>query len=77
VIDTAVNVALLGLRDGALEPRTGGGELRGARQTIAHLVQASAEALVIDAAVNVTLLFFRHGALEPRTRGGELPGGST
>jgi hypothetical protein len=39
--------AEVGLRDGALEPRTGGGELPGARQPVAHLVQASAEARVI------------------------------
>jgi hypothetical protein len=43
VIDAAVNVTLLGLGDGALVPRPGGGELAGARQAGAHLVQASAE----------------------------------
>jgi hypothetical protein len=40
VIDAAVNVALLFGDDGALEPWTGVGELPGARQAIAHLVQA-------------------------------------
>jgi hypothetical protein len=40
VIDPMVNVALLGLRDSALEPGLGGGELNGA-----HRVQASAKAL--------------------------------
>jgi hypothetical protein len=73
VIDTAVNVALLGLSDSALEPRTGGAKLPGARQAIAHQVQACTEALVINTAMNVALLFFRDGALEPRTGGAELP----
>ena len=56
VIDAAVNVALLLFRYGALEPRLCGGELTGACQAVARLVQAFAEARVIDAAVNVALL---------------------
>ena len=74
VIDAAVNVALLGLSDGALVPRPGGGELTGAQQAVAHLVQASAAGGVIDAAVNVALLLGGDGALAPRPCGGELTG---
>ena len=74
MIDPAVNVALLLLRDSALVPRTRGGELTGARQAVAHLVQACAEALVIDPAVHVALLRLRDRALEPGTRRGELAG---
>jgi len=74
VIDSAVNVALLFFRDGALEPRTRGAELPGARQTAADLVQTSAKALVIDTALNVALLFFRNSTLEPRTGGATPPG---
>src|SRR5258706_610813 len=74
VIDAAVNVALLLSGDGALVPRTGVGELTGARQTVAHVVQGYAEALVIDAAVNVALLLSSDGAFVPPTSVRELAG---
>jgi hypothetical protein len=72
VIDASVNVALLLDGDGALVPRTGGGELTGARQAGADAIQASAQAVVINAAANVALLGLRDGALVPWTGGGEL-----
>jgi hypothetical protein len=74
VIDPAVNVALLGFRDGALEPGTGCTELTGAAQAVAHLVQASAKARVIDPAVNIALLGLHDGALEPHTSSDKLAG---
>jgi hypothetical protein len=49
LIDAAVNVVLLLGVDGALVPRTSGGELAGARQAEADLMQACAEVFVVDA----------------------------
>jgi hypothetical protein len=63
-MDSAVDVALLLFRYGALVPRTGGGKLTGARQTVTHLVQARAEARVMDSAVDVALLPFRYGGCD-------------
>ncbi len=74
MIDAAVNFALLLSGDCALVPRTGVGELTGARQTVAHVVQGYAEALVIDAAVNVALLLSSDGAFVPPTSVRELAG---
>jgi hypothetical protein len=72
VIDSAVDVALLDFGDGALEPGTDGGELTGAQQAVAHLVQAPAESFVIDSAVDVALLDFGDGTLVPGTGGADI-----
>jgi len=72
MIDAAVNVALPLGGDGAFIPRPGGDELTGARQAVAHHVQAHAEAGVIDAAVDVALLLGGDGSLVPRLGVSEL-----
>src|SRR5258707_1019217 len=74
MIDTAVNVALLLFRNGALVPPSRSGEFTGLRQPPTDLVQPSAQARVIDMAVNIALLLFRNGALVPRSTCGELAG---
>lgn len=65
MVDAAVNVALFGFDDGALEPWTRAIEVAGTRIAVAHLMKAGAQVGVVDTAMDIAFFRFGDGTLKP------------